>query len=194
MIRVVAVTKGQPAAAARAAVEAGLVDLGESYAKELADKAEALEDVPARWHWIGRLQRNKVRQIAPEVHLWQSIDRLSLAAEGARHAPGAAVLVQVNVSGAPQQGGCAPAMAPSVVEGCADLGLEVRGLMAIGAHGRPEDARAGFRALGELADRLALPERSMGMTDDLEVAVAEGSTMLRVGRALFGEQTRVNVP
>jgi pyridoxal phosphate enzyme (YggS family) len=191
VVRLLAVTKGQPEEAARAAVQAGLADLGESYPQELATKADALDDLaaagaPVRWHCIGRLQRNKVRQIAPHVHLWQSIDRLSLAAEVARRAPGAAVLVQVNVSGAPQQGGCAPALAPSVVEGCTDLGLEVRGLMAIGALGPADAARAGFRALGDLADRLGLPERSMGMSGDLEVAVAEGSTMVRVGSALFG--------
>ena len=191
VVRLVAVTKGQPPEAARAAVEAGIVDLGESYPQELATKAEALDDLtagspPPRWHCIGRLQRNKVRQIAPHVHLWQSIDRLSLAAEVARRAPGAAVLVQVNVSGAPQQGGCAPAQAPSVVEGCGDLGLEVRGLMAIGAFGPPDAARGRVPRLGELADRLGLPERSMGMSGDLEAAVAEGSTMVRVGTALFG--------
>jgi pyridoxal phosphate enzyme (YggS family) len=200
-VRIVAVTKGQPAAAARAAVDAGFLDLGESHPQELAEKVDALDDLadrpaPPRWHCIGRLQRNKVRQAAPHVHLWQSIDRLSLAAEVARRAPGAAVLVQVNVSGAPQQGGCAPAQAPSVVEGCTDLGLDVQGLMAIGANGPPEAARAGFRALRELADRLALPQRSMGMSGDLEVAVAEGSTMVRVGSALFGPgwETRVHVP
>jgi len=186
-VRLVAVTKGQPAEVAGAAVAAGLEDLGESYAHELAAKAEALSDAgpSVRWHWIGKLQRNKVRQVAPYVHLWQSIDRLSLAAEVARRAPGAAVLVQVNVSGAPQQGGCAPAMAPAVVEGCGDLGLEVRGLMAIGAQGPPDAVRASFRALRELADRLDLQERSMGMSGDLEAAVAEGSTMVRIGSALF---------
>ncbi|MGH9273812.1 MAG: alanine racemase, partial [Acidimicrobiales bacterium] len=134
----------------------------------------------------GGLQRNKVRQAAPYVHLWQSVDRLSLAAEIARRAPGAAVLVQVNVAGAAQQGGCPPARVPSVVEGCTDLGLEVRGLMAIGAQGSDSDVRAGFRAVRELADRLELPERSMGMSGDLEAAVAEGATMVRIGTALFG--------
>jgi pyridoxal phosphate enzyme (YggS family) len=187
----VAVTKGQPAEAVRDAVAAGLTDLGESYPQELVAKAAALEDVleagpPLRWHCIGRLQRNKVKQVAPLVHLWQSIDRLSLAGEVARRAPGAAVLVQVNVSGAAQQGGCTPAQAPAVVEGCADLGLDVRGLMAIGPQGAPDEVRAGFRALRALADRLELAERSMGMSDDLELAVAEGSTMVRVGSALFG--------
>ena len=190
-MRLVAVTKGQPAQAVRDAVAAGLLDLGESYPQELTAKAAEVDDLieagaGLRWHCIGRLQRNKVRQIAPLVHLWQSVDRLSLAAEVARRAPGAAVLVQVNVSGAAQQGGCAPAQAPSVVEGCTDLGLEVRGLMAIGPQGDPAEVRAGFRSLRALADRLGLAERSMGMSGDLELAVAEGSTMVRVGSALFG--------
>ncbi len=189
-VRIVAVTKGQPPEAVRAAVAAGLLDVGESYAQELVDKAEALEaaDPPVglRWHWIGGLQRNKVRQVAPLIALWQSVDRLSLAAEVARRAPGASVLVQVNVSDAPQQGGCTPTFAPSVVEGCRDLGLDVRGLMAIGAQGGPDAPRAGFRLLRSLADQLGLPERSMGMSEDLEAAVAEGTTMVRVGTALFG--------
>ena len=84
--------------AVEAAVAAGVLDVGESYAQELVAKADAVE-APVRWHFIGGLQRNKVRLVAPFVHLWQSVDRLSLAAEIARHAPGAAVLVQVNVSG-----------------------------------------------------------------------------------------------
>jgi pyridoxal phosphate enzyme (YggS family) len=185
-VRLVAVTKGQPLEALEAALDAGLTDLGESYPQELAAKADALQDREVRWHCIGRLQRNKVRQVAPVVHLWQSVDRLSLAAEVAARAPGAEVLVQVNVSGSEQQGGCAPAQVPSVVEGCNDLGLVVRGLMAIGAQGSPDDIRPGYRTVRELADRLPLPERSMGMSGDLEVAVAEGSTMVRVGGALFG--------
>lgn len=190
-VRLLAVTKGQPAEAVVAAVAAGLVDVGESYVQELVAKAEALDEGPAslrdvRWHLIGRLQRNKVRQAAPFVHLWQSVDRLSLAAEVARRAPGAAVLVQVNVTGSEQQGGCPPARVPSLVEGCTDLGLEVRGLMAIGAQGSDTEVRASFRSVRALADHLGLPERSMGMSGDLEAAVAEGSTMVRIGTALFG--------
>ena len=194
-VRLVAVTKGQPIEAVDAAVRAGVTDLGESYPQELVAKVHALDDradmadgspgPPARWHFIGRLQRNKVKQVAPLVHLWQSIARLSLAAEVAKHAPGAEVLVQVNVAGAEHQGGCAPARLASVVEGCTDLGLVVRGVMAIGAQGPPEEARDGFRTLRRLADRLGLPERSMGMSRDLEVAISEGATMLRIGTALF---------
>ena len=187
-ITLVAVSKGQPVEALEDALAAGLADLGESYPQELAAKADELAERggPAvRWHCIGRLQRNKVRTIAPVVHLWQSVDRLSLAGEIARHAPGASVLVQVNVTGSDQQGGCPPERVASVVEGCTDLGLDVRGLMAIGARGPAETVRPGFRRLRELADGLGLPERSMGMSGDLEVAVAEGATIVRVGGALF---------
>jgi PLP dependent protein len=187
-VRVVGVTKGQGLDAVRAAATAGLVDLGESYAQELVAKAEAL-DAPVRWHMIGRVQRNKVRHIAAFVHLWQSVDRLSLAGEIARHTPGASVLVQVNVIGAAQQGGCPPERVAAVVEGCRDLGLDVRGLMAIGPLGPAEPARQAFRTVRELADGLELVERSMGMSDDVEAAVAEGSTMVRIGSALFGPRS-----
>lgn len=185
-VRVLAVTKGHRVTDAAAAVAAGLVDLGESYAQELVAKADELASGDVRWHFIGGLQRNKVRLIAPWVHLWQSVDRLSLAAEIARHAPGAAVLVQVNVSGLEHQSGCPPQRVASVVEGCADLGLEVRGLMAIGPQGSDAVVRAGFATVSALADGLGLPERSMGMSGDLEAAVAEGATMVRIGTDLFG--------
>ena len=184
-VRVVGVTKGQPTEVVRAVVAAGVHDVGESYAQELVAKADDLGDLPVRWHGIGRLQRNK-RLLAPHVHLWQSVDRLSLAAEIAGHAPGAAVLVQVNVAGAESQGGVPPARVAAVVEGCADLGLDVRGLMAIGPRGSTVEIGTAFRSVSELADHLGLPERSMGMSGDLEVAVAEGSTMVRVGTALVG--------
>jgi pyridoxal phosphate enzyme (YggS family) len=187
-ITVLAVTKGHPATVVEQAVASGLADLGESYAQELVAKAEAVQE-PVRWHFIGGLQRNKVRSIAPFVHLWQSVDRHSLAAEIARRAPGAAVLVQVNVSGLEHQSGCAPAQVSSVVEGCTDLGLEVRGLMAIGPQGPDDVVRAAFRQVRDLADRFGLPERSMGMSGDLEAAVAEGSTMVRIGTDLFGPRS-----
>jgi pyridoxal phosphate enzyme (YggS family) len=184
-VRLLAVTKGHGVDAIEAVVAAGVPDVGESYAQELLAKVDAVE-VPVRWHFIGGLQRNKVRSIAPFVQLWQSVDRLSLAGEIARHAPGASVLVQVNVSGQEQQGGCPPERLSSVVDGCTDLGLDVRGLMAIGPQGPDPEVRAAFRRVRDLADQHGLPERSMGMTGDLEAAVAEGSTMVRIGTALFG--------
>ncbi|HEY9557144.1 MAG TPA: YggS family pyridoxal phosphate-dependent enzyme [Acidimicrobiales bacterium] len=194
-VQILAVTKGQPVEAVVAAARCGFADAGESYAQELVGKADAIDEgsagaegIAVRWHMIGRLQRNKVRLVAPHVHLWQSVDRLSLGAEIARRSPGASVLVQINVSGAEQQGGCRPEQVDAVVEGCGDLGLDVRGLMAIG----PRDLAHAPRAFAEVsrhADRLGLAERSMGMSGDLEAAVLAGSTMVRVGTALFGPRT-----
>jgi uncharacterized pyridoxal phosphate-containing UPF0001 family protein len=131
------------------------------------------------------VQRNKVRAIAAAVDIWQAVDRLAAGTEISRRAPGAEVLVQVNVSGEAQRNGCDPDEARALVDDLVGLGLDVRGLMAVGP-APPQDARPAFRLLAALADRLGLPVRSMGMSDDLEAAVSEGSTMVRVGRALFG--------
>jgi pyridoxal phosphate enzyme (YggS family) len=182
-ITLVAVTKGFGADVVRAALDAGLTDLGESYVQELTAKAH-FDDV--RWHFVGRLQRNKVRKAAPLVGLWHSVDRLSLGAEIARWAPGAAVLAQVNATGEETKGGCPPDLLPALLDGLGDLGLDVRGLMTIGPPGPPEDARPAFRLVRSLAEKHGLAEVSMGMTGDLEVAVEEGATIVRVGTALFG--------
>jgi len=183
-VTLVAVTKGFDRSAVVAATAAGLGDLGENYAQELVAKDDG--DAEVRWHFLGRLQRNKVRLLAGRVALWQSVDRPELGAEIARRAPGAAVLVQVNVSGEAAKGGCRPVDAAGLVEGLRGEGLDVRGLMAVGAAGGSEVARPGFRTLRGLADRLGLDVRSMGMSGDVEAAVAEGTTMVRVGTALFG--------
>lgn len=188
---VVAVTKGFGIDAVNAATAAGIADIGENYAQELAGKVErAGIDAGRRWHFLGRVQRNKVRSIAAAVHLWQGVDRVSAGEEIARRAPGARVLVQVRLDtgapGGPARNGCDPDDVPQLVERLDNLGLDVRGLMAVGPAGPPELARPGFRTVSALADRLGLAERSMGMTDDLGVAVEEGSTMVRVGRGLFG--------
>jgi PLP dependent protein len=191
-VTLVAVTKGFGAAVVRDALAAGLADIGESYVQELVAKADELAAEPGpagagpRWHAIGRLQRNKVRKAAPHVALWHSVDRLALGAEIARFAPGAAVLVQVNVAGEATKGGCEPAEVPALVAGLVERGLDVRGIMAMAPAGPPEGARPVFNAARELRDRLGLPEASMGMTDDYEVALSEGATIVRVGRGLFG--------
>lgn len=191
-VRVVAVTKGFGPEAVHAAVAAGVYDLGESYADELVAKAAALGPA-GRWHFVGRLQSNKVKAMASLVDLWQSVDRPSIVRQLGQRAPGARVLVQVNASGEPTKGGCRPADAPGLVAAAGDAGLDVRGLMAVGPSAGPEAARTGFRLLRWLADRLDLAERSMGMSGDLEVAVQEGSTMVRVGQALFGPRPVVRV-
>ena len=174
--------------ACRAALAAGVADLGENRAQELLAKARADDGI--RWHFIGRLQTNKVRSLAPLVHLWESVDRHDVVAELARRAAGCRVLVQVNISGEDQKGGCDPAETPSLVAEARGAGLDVVGLMGIGPLGEPEAARPGFRLLRTLADDLALTVRSMGMSADLEVAIEEGATMVRVGTALFGPRPR----
>ncbi|MEN3315306.1 MAG: dependent protein [Acidimicrobiaceae bacterium] len=188
-VTVVAVTKGHGPEAATAAVAAGLTDVGENYAAEAAATGAALRAGPeagVRLHFLGRVQRNKVRTLAGVVDLWQGVDRLAAGREIAKRSPGASVLVQLDVSGEATKNGCPPAEAPRLVEDLDAMGLDVRGLMAVGPTGPPEAARPGFAGLVAMAERLGLPERSIGMTDDLEVAVGEGATMIRVGRALFG--------
>lgn len=191
-VTVVAVTKGFGPEAVALAARGGCTAVGESYAQELAAKlplVAADPTVPAvEVHFIGRLQSNKVGLLAPHVHVWQSVDRASLVDAIARRAPGANVLVQVNVGDEPQKGGCAPADVHLLVASARDAGLSVAGLMAVGRTGPPDEARPGFALLSRLADAEGLAVRSMGMTDDLEVAVQEGSTMVRVGSALFGSR------
>jgi uncharacterized pyridoxal phosphate-containing UPF0001 family protein len=128
------------------------------------------------------------------VHLFQSVDRLRLGEEIAKRRPGAAVLVEVNLTDDPGRGGTRPGLVPGIVEGLRDLGLDVRGLMAIGRVGEASDVRAGFAEVRRLADDLGLETRSMGMSDDLELAVEEGATMVRIGTALFGPRPRLARP
>jgi pyridoxal phosphate enzyme (YggS family) len=187
-VQVVAVTKAFPPEVVPLALAAGLVDLGENYAQELLEKVGAAASAGARWHFLGRLQTNKVRHLAAHVALWQSVDRPALVDEIAKRAPGAAVLVQVNLSGEPQKGGCAFVEVPDLVARATERGLDVHGLMGVAPAGPPERARPGFERLVAMADELDLPVRSIGMSGDLEVAVACGATMVRVGRDLFGER------
>lgn len=194
-ISVVAVTKGFGPEAPLAALGAGLVDLGENYAQELDDKAEAVEaqrgELPApRWHFIGRLQSNKVRLVADRVACWQSIDRASLVDELAKRAPGARTFVQVDAAGEEGKGGADPADVPDLVARARDAGLDVVGLMAVGVFGDEAATEAAFARTAALADRLGLPERSFGMSGDLAAAVRAGTTMVRVGTALFGPRPR----
>jgi hypothetical protein len=200
-VKLVVVTKGVAPPVMQAALDAGATDLGENRAQELLAKAPELNvllgDPPSpgrpTWHFIGRLQRNKVASLAPVVDLWQSVDRLELGRAIADRAPGAAVLAEVNVADDPAKAGVTPDEAPALVDGLRSVGLSVDGLMTIPAAGR--DPRPAFARLTALADRLGLAEVSMGMSDDFEVAVEEGATIVRVGRAIFGprEDPR-NVP
>jgi pyridoxal phosphate enzyme (YggS family) len=191
-VRLVAASKTVPAERVAEALAAGVTDVGENRAQELVAKADALATPPATegmyvcWHFLGRLQRNKVRSLARRVTWWQSVDREPLGAAIARHAPGARVLVEVNLAGEGQKGGCAPGDADRLADELRQLGLRVEGLMTIPPAG--DDPRPWFAALRELAVGLGVHELSMGMTDDYEAAVGEGATMVRVGRAIFGSR------
>ncbi len=188
-VELLAVTKGFGADAVVAAADAGCRAFGENYAQELLAKRDALRAAGAHVHFIGRLQSNKVRVLVGVVDVWESVDRPALVDELARRAPGASILVQVSPPGEVGKGGCPPDDVPALVERATAAGLRVDGLMAVGpTSGGPEAARPVFRTARRLADELGLATCSMGMTDDLEVAVEEGSTRVRLGTALFGRR------
>jgi pyridoxal phosphate enzyme (YggS family) len=186
-VAIVAVTKGFGAEACLQALEAGLRMLGENRVQEALGKMEAVPD--AEWHLIGHLQTNKVKSAAGRFSLIQSVDSVHLAEAISHLAPSQPVLVEVNVSREPQKSGADPDQALEVIADVAGL-LEVRGLMAMGpTEGDPGPAFAELKNLRDRAEqRLGrrLPVLSMGMSGDFEAALAAGSTMLRLGTALFG--------
>lgn len=188
-VTVVAVTKTFDAGAIDAAVAAGFTDVGESYAQETLAKLPDVTSAPTL-HFIGQLQRNKVRHLAPHIDVWQSVDRPELATEIAKRAPGARIMLQVDISGEETKGGVEPDALEALLDHATALGLDVVGLMGVAILGEPEAARPGFRLLRTLVHTHGLSHCCMGMTADLEIAVDEGSTMIRVGTQLFGERTR----
>ncbi len=202
-ITIVAVTKALGIEAVSAAMSVGLSDLGENYAAELVAKAQSLQtgdgaprppdpiaSLAPRWHYLGAIQRRKVRDLAPYVSCWQSVSRKVEIDEIALHKPGAEIFVQVNVTGLPGRNGCEPVEVETVAIYARSQGLRLRGLMAVGALGGPEAARPGFKVLANLGARIGVDELSMGMSDDYLVAIEEGSTMVRLGRTLFGERPK----
>jgi pyridoxal phosphate enzyme (YggS family) len=191
-VALVGVTKTFGSQAWQFAKAAGCDAVGENYAQEVVQKAGevALADrLPV--HFIGQLQSNKIKQLVGIVDVWQSIDRLALLTEIAKRTPesGSQVLLQVNVTGEDEKGGCAPAQVAELSRAARDSGIEVLGLMAVGPTNEdPIVTRSAFRMLRTLVDEHGLRQCSMGMTGDLEIAVEEGSTMVRVGSALFGNR------
>lgn len=198
-ITIVAVTKTFGPDVVEAILRAGITDIGENRVQELLLKADAVRS-PCRWHLVGPLQRNKAGKVVGRVHLIEAIDGVRIAETVDRIAGErglrAAVLLEVNLSGESAKHGVAPAEAIAAGESLARLpNLVFRGLMTIGPlTGGPEDTRRCFRELAALAERmrratgLALPELSMGMSDDFEVAIEEGATLIRPGRVIAGER------
>lgn len=188
----VAVSKGRSAAEIMPLYEAGLRDFGENRSAEMAGKVPLLP-ADVRWHFVGSLQSRKTAEIGPDTWLLHSMDRASLARRWARLDPPPPCLLQVNLAREPQKHGVDPDAIGDELGFLAGLDLHPLGLMLIPpAPDRPEDSRHWFRRLRELRDELAaehpqLRELSMGMTDDFEVAIEEGATIIRVGRAIFGD-------
>jgi len=185
----------------RALADVGQREFGENYVQEALEKQAALRDLPLEWHFIGPIQSNKTRAIAENFSWVHSIDRLKIAERlSAQRPPGLPplqVCVEVNVSGEASKGGVAPAELPALADAVSKLsGLRLRGLMAIPAPAQEVAAqRAAFRQVREALDALvarghALDTLSMGMSGDLEAAILEGATIVRIGTALFGERTK----
>ena len=192
-VQLVAVSKGHPEEVIRTAYAAGMRVFGENYAQELAAKASALSDLrDIRWRFIGHLQRNKIKLIEGAQATVDTVDSARLAQALSTRAGASGtdleVLLQVNVGGEAQKSGCTPDEVPALVEAVRALpNVTLRGLMTVAPHlDEVEATRPFFAALRGLAEANGLPELSMGMTHDLEQAVAEGATMLRIGTAIFG--------
>jgi PLP dependent protein len=198
-IRIVLASKTQPPEAIRAAYTAEARDFGENYVQEAASKQDALKDLgDLQWHLIGHLQTNKARQAAENFVLIHSLDspRLAMALARARLVPPVPVLIEVNAAGEASKNGVPPDDVERLVD-AARASVDLRGLMTIPPPApASQQSRRYFRALRELRERLAvktglaLSELSMGMSDDFEVAIEEGATIVRIGRAVFGERTR----
>lgn len=193
-VLLVAVSKTFAPERVREAAAAGQRDFGENYVQEALDKIAALGDLALTWHFIGPIQSNKTRAIAEHFHWVHSIDRLKIAerlsSQRPPDLPPLQVCLQVNVSGEASKSGVAPQEVGALARAISNLpSLRLRGLMAIP---EPTDdvalQRSRFRLLRELRDSAGIPldTLSMGMSDDLEAAVAEGATIIRVGRAIFG--------
>ncbi len=196
-VRLLAVSKQQPAESVRAVAAAGQREFGENYVQEALDKIEALRDLPLAWHFIGQLQSNKTREVAGRFQWVHTVDRERIAARLSAQRPHYAgpleVLIEVKLAGEGGKGGVEPADLPRLAEIVAGLPrLRLRGLMCIPPpetdEARQRRPLARLRALlGELNGRgHALDTLSMGMSADLEAAVAEGATIVRIGTAVFG--------
>ncbi len=189
-VRLVAVTKGQPTTAIRAAFDCGIRDFGENRVQEAQPKIEELADLRPQitWHMVGHVQSNKAKLAAHLFDIIHSVDSVKLAQVLHRQAPETLpILIQVNVSREDTKNGFEVAEVASAVTEIAKLtNLEIKGLITIAPIAAdPEDVRPVFRQLRQTRDSLGLEHLSMGMTDDFEVAIEEGATMIRIGRAIF---------
>lgn len=200
-VTLVAVAKMFGAEMVSEVLNAGVVDIGENYVQELHRKREKLTDERIQWHFIGHLQRNKVKELASWIHLIHSIDSKRLAEEISHQAAMKGrtvdILVEVNTSGEQTKFGITPEETPTFVRELRGLpNIHVAGLMTMGPFlPNPDDSRPAFRTLRKLRDRLQdngirIPHLSMGMSNDFEVAIEEGATIVRIGTAIFGKRVK----
>ena len=190
-VTIVAVSKSFPAQVIEEAAAAGITHIGENRVQEAAAKVSSLRHLPVTWHMIGHLQSNKAKTALELFDIIQTVDSLRLAEALSRRAERAIpVLLEVNVAGEASKFGLSPQEVLQTAEAVARLPhLDMRGLMTMAPLvSDPEEVRPVFRELRRLRDALGLAELSMGMTDDFEVAIEEGATLVRIGRAIFGER------
>ena len=190
--KIIAVTKSLDKEAVVIAKEAGVQAVGENYAQELIEKHRTFRDLEIEWHMIGAIQRNKIRKLSGVLSLWQSVDRIEVLEEIKKRDPGAKVLIQINPLGEEGKGGCSFHDAGALIEHGFEIGLSVKGVMAVGIQGDLRKTSEIFKKVATLTEEFDLPERSIGMSDDIEVAIDHGSTLLRIGRAFFGERAPKN--
>jgi len=191
-VTLVAVSKTFPASSVEEAVAAGATDIGENRVQEARDKKPQVGG-SARWHLIGHLQSNKAKDAVRLFDVIETVDSTDLAQKIARAAEAGGkaqdVLLEVNVGEEPQKNGILPGDVERIARDVQRISsLRLLGLMAIPPHGSAEETRRWFRELRAMRDRLGLQELSMGMSEDFETAIEEGSTMVRIGRAIFGER------
>ena len=184
------VTKGFGAREVQAMLEVGLTQVGESYAQELLEKAKNITDNRINWHMIGRIQRNKVKKLSETVDLWHSVDREELIVEISKYKKEPKILIQVDMNDRSRQGGCSPEKVPGLIEFAADKDVNVEGLMTIGVDQDIEATKKVFAEMTKLSKKMGLKEISMGMSNDFEIAIDYGATILRVGRSIFGERVK----
>ena len=186
-VTLIGVTKGFTHEEVNIASELGIKNFGENYAQELLTK-NPLVDPEISWHYIGQLQSNKIRKISHLVDVWHSVTSLKLAREIHKRNDQAQILLQVSLMGPSNSKGFEVEQLPQLISELRDMNIDISGLMTMGVPGDMVATRVVFKELRKLADTFELPECSMGMSDDFEIALESGASMIRLGSAIFGNR------
>ena len=186
-VTLIGVTKGFTHEEVNIASELGIKNFGENYAQELLTK-NPLVDPEISWHYIGQLQSNKIRKISHLVDVWHSVTSLKLAREIHKRNDQAQILLQLSLMGPSNSKGFEVEQLPQLISELRDMNIDISGLMTMGVPGDMVATRVVFKELRKLADTFELPECSMGMSDDFEIALESGASMIRVGSAIFGNR------